>query len=313
MLPTDAVWGGFFLLHICIGYMGNSLLLGFYVYTFLTQSHLKKPIDGILLHLTLVNILTITFRLIPDVVSSFGVRHFLNDAGCKAMMFMYRVTRGLSICTTALLSAFQAVTISPGNSKWAWLKSISSGCIYPALLFFWGINLLIYIHIILATEANPNSTVAGSRYSSLYCQTSRSTGNSQTFLSAMVIRDLLFVVPMMGFSLYMVNLIYRHRQRVRHMHSSRLYSQTPPEIKATHTIVLLVSCFVFFYCANNFSTFYVFYRLQKNPGLERITGTLASCYPTICPFVLMKNNKIMSKFTSSLSQMRITFSGRAFQ
>jgi vomeronasal1 receptor len=69
---------------------------------------------------------------------------------------------------------------------------------------------------------------------------------------------------------------------------------------------LLVCCFVFFYCANNFLNFYTFYTPQKIPTLEVITGSLSASYPTLCPFVLLKNNKIFSKFIPSISMMKIT-------
>nr|XP_008525790.1 PREDICTED: vomeronasal type-1 receptor 4-like [Equus przewalskii] len=313
MFLSDAIWGFFFISQICIGFLGNSLLFMLYMYTFLTQSRLKKPIDLIFIHLTLVNVLTIMFKLIPDAVSSFGVRHFLDDVGCKATLYTYRVTRGLSICTTSLLSAFQAITISSSTSKWARLKSKISTCILPSFLFFWIVNMLIYIYIIKVVDAKRNVTIIGPVYSQPHCQSKQMELHySMTFLSIIVIRDLLFVVLMMGSSIYMASLLYKHRQRAQHVHSPSLSSQPSPEIKATHNILLLVSCFVFFYWSNNFVTLYLFYRPEKNLRLERITGILSSCYPTICPFVLMKNTKITLKFISFISKMRTASSQETF-
>ncbi|XP_046536968.1 vomeronasal type-1 receptor 3-like [Equus quagga] len=309
MFLSDAIWGIFFISQICIGFLGNSLLFMLYMYTFLTQSRLKKPIDLIFIHLTLVNVLTIMFKLIPDATSSFGVRHFLDDVGCKATLYTYRVTRGLSICTTSFLSVFQAITISPSNSTWMRLKSEISTCIFPSFLFFWIINMLIYIHIIKTVEANRNASFVGSGYLQVYCQTNQLEHHrSMAFITGIIIRDLLFLVLMMLSSIYMVSLLYKHRQRAQHVHSPSLSSQTSPEIKATHNILLLLSCFVFFYSSNNFIALYSFYRPEKIPRLERITGILSSGYPTVCPFVLMKNNKITFRFTSFISKMRPIFS-----
>ncbi|KAB1273254.1 Vomeronasal type-1 receptor 92 [Camelus dromedarius] len=126
------------------------MLFILYMYSFLIQSPLKKPIDLIFIHLTFVNILTIMFKLIPDLMSSFGVRHFLDDVGCKMEQ-----------------------------------------------------------HHLMA------------------------------FLSVILIRDLLCVVFMMLSSIYMVNLLYKHRQRAQHVHSPNVSSQPAPEIKASHTILLL--------------------------------------------------------------------------
>lgn len=79
MFPNDAILGFFSIAQNCVGIMGNSLLFMLYMYTFLARSHLEKPIDLIFIHLTLVNVLTIKFKLIPDIMLSFGVRHFLDN------------------------------------------------------------------------------------------------------------------------------------------------------------------------------------------------------------------------------------------
>ncbi|CAI9161353.1 unnamed protein product [Rangifer tarandus platyrhynchus] len=311
MFSSDAILGFLFISLICVGLMGNLVLFMLYIDTFLTQSCLKKPIDVIFIHLTLVNVLTILFKLIPDVMSFFGERYFLDDAGCKATLYIYRVTRGLSICTTAFLSMFQAITINPLNSKWAWLRSKLSMCIYPSFLFFWVINLLIYIHIIETVRARNNFTFAGLGYYTVHCQSSQlEHHNSMAFLNIMVIRDLLFVILMMWSSIYMVTLLYKPHQTSQHVHNLSLSPQSSPEIKATHTILLLVGCFVFFYCLNNFIAFYLLYLPKKNPEMERITGIISSCYPSLCPFVLMRNK--LPKLTSFLSRMTITFSQRTF-
>ncbi|KAB1273255.1 Vomeronasal type-1 receptor 4 [Camelus dromedarius] len=204
---------------------------------------MKNARDLIFIHLTLVNVLTILFNLIPHLMSSFGERHFLNDLGCKATLYAFRVTRGLSICTTAFLNAFQAITISPRNSTWAWFKSKISICIYPSFFSFWLINMLIYIHVIETVVARRNVTYVGVWHSYIRCQSKPADKHlSKTFICVMVIRDLFFVVLIVCSSVYMVNLLYKHRRRVQHIHSLSLSSQSSPEIKATHTILLLTEC-----------------------------------------------------------------------
>ncbi|XP_005336784.2 vomeronasal type-1 receptor 4 [Ictidomys tridecemlineatus] len=303
MFPSDTVFGVFLVSQLCIGVPGNLFLFLLYMHTFSVQRHVKRLMDPIFSHLTLANTLTITFTLTPHIASSFGVRQFLDDVGCKTVLYVFRVTRGVSICTTSLLSAFQAITVSPRNSKWAWLKFKLTTWTCPFFLFFWVINMLIYIHTIETVTATRNLTLVGYGYVHPYCQT-RQLGNhkSETFLSVILFHDLVFVPLMIGTSLYMVNLLYRHHRRAQHLHSARVSSQTSPEHKATRTILLLVSCFVVFYFSNNYLTLYSFYAHKKIPMLAGLIGVLSSCYPTICPFLLMKNNKIVSQFTSSFSQ-----------
>nr|XP_044990154.1 olfactory receptor class A-like protein 1 [Jaculus jaculus] len=288
------ILGIFLTSEFCIGIIGNSLLFLSYMYIYLDHRYRKKPIDSIFMHLAMANTLTIVFLLIPDIISSFGMRRLLNDNGCKAVLYIYRVTRGLSICTTSILSTFQAIAISPSNAKWAWLKPKLSTWIFPSFFFSWGINMLIYIHIIHTVIARNNASHAGQGYIHAFCKTRMSRDeNSLPFFIVILTRDLLLLVLMMSTSIYMVNLLFRHHRRTRHVHSQSLSSQPPFETKATHSILLLVSCFVFFYWLSNAVTLYGFYTPEKIPRLEGVIAILSSCYPTMCPFILMRNYKIV--------------------
>ncbi|XP_012498489.1 PREDICTED: zinc finger protein 728-like [Propithecus coquereli] len=60
-----------------------------------------------------------------------------------------------------------------------------------------------------------------------------------SFMSIIVIRDLLFVVLMICTSLYMVSVLRRHHRRAQHLHSPSLSSQPSPENKATHSVLVL--------------------------------------------------------------------------
>ncbi|KAF7480330.1 vomeronasal type-1 receptor 4-like [Marmota monax] len=312
MFPSDTMFGVFLVSKLCVGVAGNLFLFLLYMHTFSVQRHMKL-MDPVFSHLTLANTLTITFTLTPHIASSFGVRQFLDDVGCKVVLYMYRVTRGVSICTTSLLSAFQAITVSPRNSKWAWLKFKLHTQICPSFLFFWIINMLIYIHAIRSITAIRNSTLVGYGYVHAYCQTGPfGKHSSSSYVIVILVRDLVFVFLMLCTSLYMVSLLHRHHRRAQHLHSPHVSSQTSPEHKATHTILLLVGCFVVFYFANNCLTLYSIYTHKKILSLEGLSGVLSSCYPTLCPFLLMKNNKIVSQFTSSFSVMGLRGSQRAF-
>ncbi|XP_040834224.1 olfactory receptor class A-like protein 1 [Ochotona curzoniae] len=313
MLPSDMIYSFFLTSQIFIGVVANSLVFLIYAYIFLIEPHLKKPMDVMCMHLTLVNTVTIVFQSTPQLVSFFGVKDFLDDIGCKTFLYISRVTRGLSICTTSLLSVFQAITVSPSHSKWAWLKSQLSQWILPSLLSFWVINMLICIINIDALRAKSNFSVAHLRYAHAYCESRQIEEHvSILFLSLIMMHDLVCMVPMVGSSLYMVFILYRHRRRARLIHSLTHSSQSSAENKATRTILLLVLCFVVFYSTNNILMLYGYYNAEKNIRLEGINGILSSCYRTFCPFLLIKNNKIFLRLISSISKMR-TFSTRAFR
>ncbi|XP_005372389.1 vomeronasal type-1 receptor 4-like [Microtus ochrogaster] len=312
MLISTSVLSVFLISQLCVGVIGNTSLFVLYIYTFFFKPHFKKLIDLFFLHLTIANIMTIIFTLIPDIVATFDVPNFLDDVSCKVVSCIYRIFRGLSISTTCILSTFQAVTVTPSNSQWVWLKHKLSTWTFAFLLCSWFINLAIYGYMVETVIAKTNFSHVGNGYLHAYCQ-NRNFGNknSGSFLSIIFMHDLLYVGIMIWTSLYMVILLYRHRKRAQYLHSTSLSSQQSPELRATHSILLLVSCFVILYWLNNFITLYGFYAQTKIPRLEGINSFWATCYPTICPFLIMKNNKLILHFTSSFSAVRMTCLQRA--
>ncbi|XP_075839298.1 vomeronasal type-1 receptor 4-like [Microtus pennsylvanicus] len=312
MFINNAALSVFLISQLCIGVIGNTSLFVLYIYIFFFKPHFKKLIDLLFMHLTIANMVTIVFILIPDIVSSFGVPNFLDDIGCKAVLCIYRIFRGLSISTTSILSTFQVITVTPCNSQWAWLKHKISTWMFSFLLCSWLINLAIYGYMVEMVITKTNSTQAGNGYLHAYCQ-SRSFGkqNSGSFMGIIFMHDLFYVGIMMWTSLYMVILLYRHRKRAQYLRSPSLSSQQSPELRATHSILLLVSCFVILYWLNNLITLYGFYAQTKIPRLEAVNAIWATCYPTICPFLIMKHNKLILHFTSSFSALRMTCFQRA--
>ncbi|NP_001161009.1 vomeronasal 1 receptor, 88 [Mus musculus] len=308
MPPSDTIFQIFLIFQFCLGVIGNSSLLMLYVYTFFFKPHLKKLIDSVFMHLTIVNMSTIMFTLLKDIMFSFRVPNFLDDVGCKAVFFSLRVSRGLSICTTSVLSTSQVITITPNNPTFvSWLKPRLSTWIFSSLLCSWIINLLIYGFMIDLVVAKTNMTLVGRGFSHGYCQRKKfGKQNSEWLFSFLIIHDFFYMSVMMWASLYMVIFLYRHRKLAQHLHSPNLSSQSSPERKATHSILFLVSCFVLTYWLNNFITFYGFNTKERNPRLEAINTILITSYPTICPFLLMKNNKVILQFTSSFSVLRMT-------
>ncbi|XP_028617298.1 vomeronasal type-1 receptor 2-like, partial [Grammomys surdaster] len=193
MLPSNTIFQILLIFQFCLGVIGNSSLLMLYIYMFLFRPHFKKLIDSVFLHLTIVNLSTIMFTLIKDIMFSFRVPNFLDDIGCKAVLFSFRISRGLSICTTSVLSIFQVITITPSNSKWAWLKPRLSRWIFYSLLCSWLINLFIYGYMLDLVIAKTNFTQIGHGYSHGYCQNKKfQKDDSGSFFSLIITHDLFY-------------------------------------------------------------------------------------------------------------------------
>nr|QES86642.1 vomeronasal 1 receptor V1R1A [Glossophaga soricina] len=307
-ISRDTLFGVFLTLQTGVGFLGNSLLFTLYMYIFLSLPRKKKPADGILAHLTLANVLTLLFRGIPNIINSFGMRPEISDTGCKIVLYIQRVTRSISLYTTSLQSTFQAVTIGMNGWKWAWLKKNMSTLIQPSIFFCWIINMVIYSHVILKVVANGNTTDVTVPDYSPFCTVSRYDHQvAVTFLSALLIQDFCFLSLMACNSVYMVTVLARHHRAAQYVRSSVCSSRSSPEHKATHIILTLVCCFLFFYWTNSFLTAYSWFGNKRNWPLENVNNFISSCYPTICPFLLMKNENRISRMNFFNTRSRIFF------
>ncbi|KAK7801626.1 hypothetical protein U0070_027580, partial [Myodes glareolus] len=180
-----------------LGVLGNIILFVRHVNT-LIMSPEKKSIDVIL------------------------TQNILGDVGCKTIIYLERVARGLSICTTYLLSVVQAVTISPRTTLCRKLKPQTAWQVLPFLLLFWIFNSLIssnLLHYITATRST-NRSEAGTHTE--YCRMLPSSNTAKwLFLALMALRDVVFQ-SLMGWSSGSMALhLYKHHIRVLYLHSSR--------------------------------------------------------------------------------------------
>lgn len=131
---SDKIFGIFFFFKFALGSWEFFVIYFVYVHL-LILPHKKKPhrCDS-----CPPNFLLTPWRLysgVPNILSSFGVSPEMGDIGCKAVVYIQRVTFSISLYTTSLQSTFQAVTITLINSKWVWLKIKMLTFIQPSLLF----------------------------------------------------------------------------------------------------------------------------------------------------------------------------------
>lgn len=117
----DSILGIAFLFQTGLGVMGNVILFVGYVHTFIMSIRQRPPCLNIT-HLALVHMLLVCTTGIPEEAAALGFKTLMNDAVCKTNAHLQRLSRGLSICLTSLLSILQAITVSPGSPHWAALK-----------------------------------------------------------------------------------------------------------------------------------------------------------------------------------------------
>ncbi|XP_055462702.1 vomeronasal type-1 receptor 4-like [Psammomys obesus] len=281
-----------FLFMTVLGTLGNISVSVNYMFSLLGGSE-RKPIHLILIHLAFTNIIILLSRGLQKTIPSFGLRNFLDDMGCKIIVYLERVARGLSICTTSLLTVVQAIIISPRASWWRGLRPKSAWHVLPFFLLFWIINALISSNLIPSMKST-NLNISHFKYAYKYCYfVLESQKIKWIFLTFMILRDAVFQGVMGGASGYMVFLLHKHHQHVLYLHNSKLLYRTPPELRAAQSVLLLMLCFVLFYWTDCAFSLILSLSLGENSLMVNIQEFLALGYATFSPLVLIHRDKLL--------------------
>ncbi|XP_006897370.1 PREDICTED: vomeronasal type-1 receptor 2-like [Elephantulus edwardii] len=251
----------------------------------------SRSTDLILRHLAVANSL-IFLSQIPEATEAFGMKKFLCELWCKLVLYVHRVARGVSIGSTCLLSVFQAVTISPGNSRWAGLKLKAPHYIGPCHIFCWILHLLINATFpIYHSVKRSNETMA--RKNTLgYCEVPMNDKITFSLFAVLISsHDALCLGLMSWASGSMILVLYRHKQQVKSIHRNNLSPKSSPETRASQSILTLVGTFVSFYALS--SIIYAYLALWDNSSrwLVHMSALITSCFPTVSPFILLSSRR----------------------
>ncbi|XP_038599051.1 olfactory receptor class A-like protein 1 [Tachyglossus aculeatus] len=293
---SELVYGTLFLLQIVFGVSGNMFLLLVYTHVVSTRHQLNPP-DLILAHLALANTMVFLSRGIPDILSAWGLRNLLDDVGCKILLYLYRVARGLAISTTCLLSIFQAVTISPQNSRWTEVKTQLPKYIVPSCLFSWILNLLIDMNTpMLVTE--PGNSTSINRVNLLKYCSSISVSAATTLVNTVVLslRDMFFVGLMSAASGYMVFVLHRHHRRVQHLHGLSRSPRTRPEVQAAKRVIALVTLYVLLYGRDTITLSLLFHMKKISPLILSSHNIMSFTFSAVSPFLIILSDRRVRMF-----------------
>ncbi|XP_021077455.1 vomeronasal type-1 receptor 4-like [Mus pahari] len=285
----DIIISVIFLSQTVVGILGNSFLAYHYLMLYYVGCRLKFT-DWILQHLIVANFLTLLCKGIPHTVSTFGLKSFLNDIGCKLTFYLHRIGRSVSIGSTCFLSVFQAITISLNASRWTQLKvkspSYIASCVYMSWVLSFIVNIAFPMYMTARQDNRNISRLRVYDFCSTFHHDDVSDIISAVFLS---IPDVMFMVLMLWSSSYMVCILYKHRQRMKHIHRSTFSFRSSAEFRATKTILLLVSTFVFFHTIS--CLLQINLALFHNPTSlwVKMASVVAACFPTVSPFLVISN------------------------
>uniref|UniRef100_A0A8C8WSS4 Vomeronasal type-1 receptor n=1 Tax=Panthera leo TaxID=9689 RepID=A0A8C8WSS4_PANLE len=285
MVTRDLAIGLIFFTQTTVGILGNFSLLCHYIILSFTEYRWRST-DFIHKHLIIANFLALLCKGVPQTMAAFGRKHFLSDIGCKLLLFLHRVGRGVSIGSICILSVYQAITISPGNCRWAELKVKAPKYIFPSIFLCWVLQMLVNIIFPIYLTSTLSDKNITDKKDFGYCSSVRHDKTSDSLYGLLLsFPDVLCLGLMLWASSSMVFLLYRHKQ-------------TSLESRATKTILLLVSTFVYFYTLS--SIFQLVMSLFDNPSLilVNVAAVVSVCFPTVSPFLLMSHNSKVPKVPS---------------
>ncbi|KAM8970809.1 vomeronasal type-1 receptor 4-like [Sarcophilus harrisii] len=284
-----------YLNQIIIGVLGNSFLIFLYSFNLITNQKIK-PIILILIHLLFTNIIFLLFRGIPKIIEFWSLNYFVDYTASKIISYLQRVTRGLSLCSSCLLSVFQAITISPSSSRWAEIKAKVPKYVLACSLLCWICNLLMDLVVPVYGADSSNTTYSNKRWQIGFSALDLYPTKTLLFLIWKFVYDFMFVGLMAITNGYMTFVFYRHHQKIQNIQVTSLFHRSSPEVQATKTILLLASTFVIFNLVSSTFMIYMTFTKVVSSVMLNVSAFLSLCFPTISPFILLKCD---SKITRS--------------
>jgi vomeronasal1 receptor len=274
---------------IVLGILGNFSLLYYYLFLYFTGHRLKLT-DLIISHLMVANSLTLLSRGIPQTMEAFGLKFFLSDIGCKLVFYLHRVGRGVSISSTCLLSVFQAIKISPRNSRWAELKVKAPKYIGFCIFLCWVLQMLLNITSPIYVTGKWDNRNATMRKDLGFCSAEQTDIITVSLYAVLLLfPDISSLGVMIWASSFMVFILYRHRQKVQHIHKTNIFPRSFPESRATQRILILVNIFVSFYFISAIIQVCISHSHKPSWLLVKISAPISVCFPTFYPFVFMSH------------------------
>ncbi|XP_028751001.1 vomeronasal type-1 receptor 4-like [Peromyscus leucopus] len=282
------------------GILGNFSLLYYYLVHY-GKSKLK-PTDLIHMHLMAANTLIILSTGVPLTMAAFGLKQFVNYFGCKLILYIQRVGRSVSIGITCLLSIFQAITISQKEFCCKDQKVKSAKYIECCIALLWVLYILINAIFPLYQFIKRNSKNVTRKWDFGYCSTAGRDEINDSLYSALVVCPEIFFSLLMAWSSgYMIVILYRHKQRVQHIHSNCGSSRIGFESRATQSILALVSTFLAFYTLSSILQGCIALLHNYNWWLVNISFLTSLCFPCFGPFVFMNHYSMVPTLICSRS------------
>ncbi|GAA6216836.1 vomeronasal type-1 receptor 1-like [Lates japonicus] len=295
MPSEEFVRGMLYLSLTIVGVPGNTAVILAFLLLLHQESRLL-PADAIVLHLASVNLLVVGVRCLLETLASFRVASIFGDIGCKAVIFVYRTSRALSIWLTFVLSAYQCLSIAPPGSRWASARALMARYLGIVFLFLWLLNTCMSSAAILFSfgrQNNSSSTDHGINVEFCYVNFP-SKLSKQANGAGQVTRDVVPMALMTLASLIILVFLYKHSQQVKGLRSSGGGGGGGgAEQRAAKAVVALVTLYVVLYGVDNGLWVYTL-TVKKTMNSSLISDLrifFSSLYAALSPVVIIASNR----------------------
>ncbi|KAM8916900.1 olfactory receptor class A related 2 [Spinachia spinachia] len=276
-----------------LGVPGNAtVILAFLL--LLYQENRLLPSDVIVLHLAFVNLLVVGVRCLLETLASFRLYSVFGDVGCKAVIFVYRTSRSLSIWLTFVLSAYQCLSIAPPGSRWAYFRALLAQYLGLVFLFIWLLNTCMSSAGVLFSFGTKNvSNLTDFNINVQFCYVNFPSKLSiQANGASQVGRDVVPMTLMTLASLIILVFLYKHSQQVKDLRGRRSRGGGA-EQRAAKVVVALVTLYVVLYGVDNGLWVYTLTtrKAMKSSLISDLRVFFASLYAALSPVVIIASNR----------------------
>lgn len=282
-----------------VGVPGNAAVILAFLLLLYQENHLL-PADAIILHLACTNLLVVGVRCLLETLASFHLANVFGDVSCKAVIFVYRTSRSLSIWLTFILSAYQCLCIAPPGSRWASIRTLVAHYLGFVFLFLWLLNTCMSSAAILFSFGSQNdSSLINHGINVQFCYVHfPSKLSKQANGVAQVGRDVVPMALMTLASLIILVFLYKHSQQVKGLRSSSSSSSGGgvsggSEQRAAKAVVALVTLYVVLYGVDNGLWVYTLTvrKTMRSPLISDLRIFFSSLYAALSPVVIIACNK----------------------
>ncbi|XP_069800953.1 olfactory receptor class A-like protein 1 [Dendropsophus ebraccatus] len=295
-----------FALLVVIGIPGNIFIVLKFFHIRIVEKKLL-PTNTILMSLSLFNVFVLLCRVLPHALNYTGLEDFLNDIQCQILMYVYRVSRAMTICVTSLLSCHQCILIAPVNKKWKFLKHMVNPNVSIILAMLLGMNMSLYPSSLLYTRTRSNATRSPYTLRLGYCDV-----DFLNYISYIInglvsaIREIIFVGLMTLSSIYIVYVLHNHGKAMKGMRSSDKVQSRTVEHKASRAVIMLVVMYALLFGMDNCMWVYTLTMSNVSPDVSDTRLFLAASYAAMSPYLIFATNpKVNHVFIALFKRKRM--------